>query len=161
SETLTLTGPDTLAHYNQVLKSVTYKSTSADPTDGGADPTRTLTWTVDDGNSANHLATATQTLTVVPLVQFTSPSIIGIAHEGHTLPAPAVGGSGTPSYPWFSSADGFTNPIGTGLTYLVQEADETHTIEVQASVLVNGVTQTITSLPTAPVTDAAPTVTTP
>src|SRR5262249_12473459 len=39
---LTLTGNDTLAHYTQVLDSITYSSTSANPTNFGTDPTRTI-----------------------------------------------------------------------------------------------------------------------
>ena len=49
SETLTLTGSDTLADYRQVLDSVTFNSTSDNPDDFGADPTRTVTWVLNDG----------------------------------------------------------------------------------------------------------------
>ena len=41
---LSLTGSDTLAHYQQVLDSVTYASTSQNPTNSGADPSRTVSW---------------------------------------------------------------------------------------------------------------------
>ena len=47
TDTLTLTGPDTIADYQAVLKSVTFSS-SDDPTNGGADLTRTITWVVKD-----------------------------------------------------------------------------------------------------------------
>jgi ELWxxDGT repeat protein len=63
TETLTLTGTDTLAHYKQVLDSVTFHSTNANLTNAGANRTRTVTWTVDDGSSANNLsAPATTTI---------------------------------------------------------------------------------------------------
>ena len=39
---LSLTGSDTLAHYRQVLDSVSYSSSSQDPTNSGADPSRTV-----------------------------------------------------------------------------------------------------------------------
>ena len=42
SGVLTLTGNDTLAHYQQVLDSVTYVSTSDNPTNFGTDPSRTI-----------------------------------------------------------------------------------------------------------------------
>jgi hypothetical protein len=42
--TLTLSDSDTLAHYQQVLDFVTFQSTSANPTNSNADPTRTVTW---------------------------------------------------------------------------------------------------------------------
>ena len=55
TETLTLTGSDTLAHYQQVLDSVTFSS-GANPTNSGANPTRTLTWTINDGAGSNNLS---------------------------------------------------------------------------------------------------------
>ena len=62
TETLTLSGTDTLAHYQQVLDSVTF-SAGENPTDFGSNPTRTLTWTLDDGAGSFHASTA-QTSTV-------------------------------------------------------------------------------------------------
>jgi VCBS repeat-containing protein len=47
---LTLTGSDTLAHYQQVLRTVTFSSTSDNPTDVGGYPTRTVNWQVNDGS---------------------------------------------------------------------------------------------------------------
>ena len=51
---LSLSGSDTLAHYQQVLDSVTYSSSNQNPTNSGADPSRTISWVVNDGtvNSA-------------------------------------------------------------------------------------------------------------
>ena len=65
----------------------------------------------------------------------TTPVITGTVQEGQTLTASASPGkSDNPvTYAWYSSADNYTNPIGTGSTYLVQEGDETHTIEVKRS----------------------------
>ncbi|HWX83247.1 MAG TPA: FG-GAP-like repeat-containing protein, partial [Xanthobacteraceae bacterium] len=63
NETLSLSGNDTLAHYAQVLDSVTFNSTSADPTNGGTNKTRTVTWTANDGSGVNNLsAPATTTI---------------------------------------------------------------------------------------------------
>ena len=65
TETLTLTGSDTLAHYSQVLASVTFTSTAGDPTNGGADPLRTVSWVANDGAGSNNLSTpATTTIAV-------------------------------------------------------------------------------------------------
>jgi Cadherin-like domain len=47
--TLMLVGQDTLAHWQAVLDAVSYKSTAADPTGGGSNTHRTITWTVNDG----------------------------------------------------------------------------------------------------------------
>lgn len=49
TSTLTLTGYDTLANYQAVLAMVRYQSTGDDPDNGGANPSRTITWTVSDG----------------------------------------------------------------------------------------------------------------
>ena len=42
TETLMLTGSDTLAHYQQVLDSVTFVDRATNPTNFGSDPTRTI-----------------------------------------------------------------------------------------------------------------------
>ena len=57
---LSLTGSDTLAHYQQVLDSVSYSSSKQDPTNFGADASRTISWTVNDGT----VNSATQTTAV-------------------------------------------------------------------------------------------------
>ena len=57
---LSLSGSDTLAHYQQVLDSVTYASSNQNPTNFGADPSRTISWVVNDGT----VSSATQTTTV-------------------------------------------------------------------------------------------------
>jgi len=49
TSTLTLTGYDTLANYEAVLAMVHYQATGDNPTNFGANPTRTVTWTVSDG----------------------------------------------------------------------------------------------------------------
>ena len=60
---LTLTGSDTLAHYQSVLDSVTYSSSVADArgTDG-ANPSRTIDWSASDGTSLSAVATSTVTI---------------------------------------------------------------------------------------------------
>src|SRR5262249_28769307 len=63
TETLTLSGTDTLAHYQQVLDSITYSSGVTDPTNNGNDPTRFLTWALDDG-SGSFNTSAPQTTTI-------------------------------------------------------------------------------------------------
>jgi hypothetical protein len=57
---LSLSGSDTLAHYQQVLDSVSYSSTNQNPTNSGADPSRTVSWVVTDGT----LISTTQITTV-------------------------------------------------------------------------------------------------
>ena len=49
--TLRLTGSDTLAHYQQVLRTVTFSSTSDNPTDLGLSPSRSIDWQLNDGTA--------------------------------------------------------------------------------------------------------------
>jgi hypothetical protein len=59
TETLTLSGTDTLANYQTVLQSVTLTTSSNNPTNMGANPSRTVTWTVDDGTNSSSPASTT------------------------------------------------------------------------------------------------------
>src|SRR5262249_40852939 len=68
TETLTLTGSDTLAHCTQVLDSVTFKS-GPNPGNSGANTTRTLNWTLNDGAGSFNTSTTTTTITITPAVQ--------------------------------------------------------------------------------------------
>src|SRR4029077_19212192 len=47
--TMVLGGTDTTLRYQLVLDAVNYRSTAADPSNGGTDPNRTITWQVNDG----------------------------------------------------------------------------------------------------------------
>lgn len=49
TETLTLTGYDTLANYQSVLSAITYWATGDNPTNYGLNTSRTITWTISDG----------------------------------------------------------------------------------------------------------------
>ena len=69
---LSLTGSDTLVHYQQVLDSVSYSSTSQNPTNSGADLSRTISWQVSDGT----LNSATQT-TTVNITAVNNPPVLG------------------------------------------------------------------------------------
>jgi T5SS/PEP-CTERM-associated repeat protein len=58
-ETLTLSGTATVAQYQALLQKVAFNSTAQDPTDGGADTSRTITWTVTDGIGSSSPVTTT------------------------------------------------------------------------------------------------------
>src|SRR5262249_45175522 len=62
TETLVLSGSDTLADYQAVLDTVAFSSGAGDPTNGGANPSRTLSWVVNDGALTS--AAQTETLTI-------------------------------------------------------------------------------------------------
>jgi hypothetical protein len=71
TETLALSGTDTLAHYAQVLDSVTFASTGATPANSGAHPTRTVSWVLNDGSASNNLsAAAATTVSIAPVVSY-------------------------------------------------------------------------------------------
>ena len=54
---LTLSGPATLANYQAALDSITYSSSLADPSKGGTDAARTVTFSTNDGlNGSKSLA---------------------------------------------------------------------------------------------------------
>src|SRR5262249_42513514 len=67
---LTLSGNDTLANYKQVLNSVTYSSTSADPSNSGTDTSRTISWVVNDGTLLS--ATQTTTLNIASIIIYSA-----------------------------------------------------------------------------------------
>jgi hypothetical protein len=57
---LTLSGTTTLSNYQAALQSITYSSTG-DPTHGGADTSRTISWVVNDGAASSSAATSSLT----------------------------------------------------------------------------------------------------
>jgi len=64
---LTLSGNDTIAHYQSVLDSVTYSSTDNNPSQGNKDTTRTISWVVNDGAASNNLsAPVSSTIDLTP-----------------------------------------------------------------------------------------------
>src|SRR5262249_52923285 len=65
TETLTLSGADSLANYQAALDAVTFTTPSDNPTDFGSDPTRTVTWTITDTSASNGSATSTIDITAV------------------------------------------------------------------------------------------------
>ena len=97
---LTLSGSATVAQYQTALDSVTYNFSPGDPTHGGTDTTRAITWTINDGTTT---ATATSTVAVafnsIPkldlLFQNTDGSLAlwqtdgqGVNAYGTSLPSP-------------------------------------------------------------------------
>jgi hypothetical protein len=65
---LTLSGTASLAAYQTVLDSITYSSTAANPTESGADPTRTITWVASSGAENSTPVTSTVDLTGPPVL---------------------------------------------------------------------------------------------
>src|SRR5262249_14128592 len=85
---LILTGNDTLAHYQQVLGSVAYNSTSANPTAFGVDTIRTISWAVNDGSLDSALQITTLNIAAVddaPVATITQPSYSASEQTGLSL----------------------------------------------------------------------------
>lgn len=60
---LTLSGSATLAQYQAALVSVTFSSSSPNPTDYGADRTRTISWQASEGTKTSNVVTSTVDIT--------------------------------------------------------------------------------------------------
>ncbi|HEY4167065.1 MAG TPA: DUF4347 domain-containing protein [Reyranella sp.] len=109
---LTLTGTASIANYKAALESVTYSfSGGGDPTNGGSATSRTVSWTVKDGNNVSNSPAATSTLTLV-----------------HT--APTVTASGTVSFTGGGSA--VTLDSGLSLTNLDSTSLVSATISISS-----------------------------
>ena len=107
---LTLTGTATVAQYQAALGSVTYSSTSHNPTATSA--TRTINWQVDDGQVANHASNVgTSTINVTAV---NDPAVISGTTTGAVVEASGVANAiaGTPTVSGTitsADADGTTN----------------------------------------------------
>ena len=102
---LTLTGPATLAEYEAALRSITFSSTSDNPTNSGANASRTVTWTVKDTlDIESSPVTSTVTVTGVNDPHTGGVSITGTATEDQVLTAVSTladpDGLGTLHYQW-------------------------------------------------------------
>jgi VCBS repeat-containing protein len=113
---LTLTGTATVAQYQTALQTVTYSSTSDTPTASSA--SRTLTWQVNDGASANNLSssvTSTINVTAVNDAPVVTPNTTA---RSYTENATAIVANNNLSLSDVDSADltGATVQITSGLT---------------------------------------------
>jgi len=62
---LSLSGSSSVANYQAALDSVTYSSTSGNPTNGGTDTSRTISWLANDGTLNSNTVTSTVNITAV------------------------------------------------------------------------------------------------
>ncbi|PKU25885.1 Ig-like domain-containing protein [Telmatospirillum siberiense] len=83
---LTLSGSASLANYQTALESVTFSSSSQNPTNYGADTARTISWTVNDGSLNSTAVTSSVSITAVD----NAPSLSG---AGSTAAYAAGGGA--------------------------------------------------------------------
>jgi hypothetical protein len=97
---LSLTGLDTLAHFDSVLDSVSYNfdASDGDPTTGGTDNSRTISWQVNDGTTTSPAATSTLDVALQSQAALTLTSTSGTYGTALTLATSGGSGAGTVSY---------------------------------------------------------------
>jgi hypothetical protein len=109
---LTLTGTASLAAYQAELDSVTFVSTAADPTSGGTDTSRTISWEINDGEAT---ATAISSLSASAPVVGVGSQILFQNNDGQlaqwqvsetTVTASSDVGPNLFGTSWFSMATG-------------------------------------------------------
>jgi hypothetical protein len=83
--TLTLFGSAPVAVYQELLRNIEFQSTSDNPTDFNASPSRTLTWVVGDGPRAT---TTTSTLNIVAVND--APQVTAAATAAYTENGPPI-----------------------------------------------------------------------
>jgi 6-phosphogluconolactonase (cycloisomerase 2 family) len=136
-DTLTLTGPDTIADFSAVLHTVTFQNTGEDPTNGGANATRTLSWTVFDIlNIPSNVDTTSVNVTAVndgPAAVITPTTFS--ATEQTTLNLKAAG---------LSVSDVDANTGSVTVTLLVAEGTLTVTAGGSGAVVANSGTSSVT-----------------
>jgi hypothetical protein len=89
---LSLSGMDTLANYQTVLRSLTYLNSTDDPTDNASKATRTLTYSLTDANSdAAGAATGTATKIINVIPQTDAPVLGGAGNTRSYTEDDAVG----------------------------------------------------------------------
>ena len=129
TETLTLTGYDTLANYQVVLNAVHYFTTGDNPTNYGSNPTRTITWTVSDGAPNVPSGGQNSTTTVITIVAVNDAPVNTVA--AHTVT------EDTAKAILFSVSDVDAAPTSQNITVRVQVVNGT--IDV-STIVAGGVT---------------------
>jgi microcystin-dependent protein len=142
---LTLSGTDTLSHYQAALESITFQT-------GSTPGARTIQWTVSDGSSSNgtsNTATSSVDAVNVPIVSSVSASTTGNATDlnagkvvtitvNFTL---AVNVTGAPQLQLndghFATYQGGSGGTALNFSYTVQPGDSSADLQVQ-NLLLNG-----------------------
>ncbi len=154
SGVLTLSGLDTVANYQQVLRTVTYNNTSDAPNT----TTRTITVQADDGLLPSNVATSSISIVATNdapagsvTIDNTSPAEGDVLTASNTITDPD-GISGPIAYQW--QRDGVDIAGATGSTYTTTQADVGSVVTVVASYTDDyGTVESVSSAPTAAVTN--------
>ncbi|TWB37238.1 autotransporter-associated beta strand repeat-containing protein [Nitrospirillum pindoramense] len=139
---LTLTGTASIADYQAALRSVTFNSTSQDPTLGDTRTSRTISWSVNDGIAPSAPVTSTITVTGIndaPTLT-TTPATSPVFTEGGSAVA-LFSGTTISTVEAGQKIDSLTLTIGG----LANGASEILTVDGQDVTLTNGTTVTTTA----------------
>ncbi len=135
---LTLSGTDTVANYQSVLQSITYASTSTNPTDFHTDASRTIAFQSDDGQNVSDTSNiVTSTVSVIAVDQ--PPALADGGHATYTYgngPVTLNGNitvSDTDSLTLSSAAAAFASGFFTGDTLAVNTAGTAITASYNAA----------------------------
>jgi len=124
TDKLTLSGYDTIAHYNTVMSAINYFATGDNPTNYGSNGTRTLTWTVSDGSlnipAGQGQNTTTSTITI---------DAVNDSPVNH-LPVSSPGGNEDTTFAitGISISDADADPASQTMTVTLSVADGTLTV---------------------------------
>jgi hypothetical protein len=140
SETLTLSGTDTLANYQGVLRSVTFASSSQDPTQSGADLTRTVSWIVNDGSARSGFAAMTVNISRLPVLQVSDTMLVGSGVHGEQLPLSSLVTVSDPDHVGFQKLELWdSNGTVTGSQFVINGVPQTggHEIDLAPADIAN------------------------
>ncbi|RZL10805.1 MAG: DUF4347 domain-containing protein, partial [Rubrivivax sp.] len=147
---LTLSGSDTLARYQQVLRTISYNNTSEAPDT----TTRFITFAASDSFVSSASATTEVSMVAVNDVPTGSVTVSGTATQGQTLTAgnslADADGMGTVSYQWLRNGVAISG--ATSGTYVLTQTDVGTAISVRGSYTDGyGAAESLTSATTASV----------
>ncbi|MGL4409401.1 MAG: putative Ig domain-containing protein, partial [Zoogloea sp.] len=109
--TLTLTGTDSLAHYQAVLRTVSFSSASTNPTDSGSNTARSIAWHVsDDGTPLQ----STSASTTVAITAINDAPILQAGSDLHSITEDVTN---NPGQTVASFATGISDPDGSNLAF--------------------------------------------
>ena len=91
---LTLSGTASVADYQAALESVTFSSSSHNPTSFGTDTSRSISWAVNDGTLSSNLATTTINITAVNDAPVIS-NVSGSVSTNQNTPVTLIASTGT------------------------------------------------------------------
>lgn len=129
TDSLTLSGYDTIANYDLVMSAIGYFATGDNPTNYGSNTTRTVTWTVSDGSLGVPAGQGQNTSTSTFVIDAVNDAPV------NSLPVSAPGGNEDTTFAinGLSIADADANPASHLMTVTLAVANGTLTIRTDVA----------------------------